>query len=268
MVSSGALGAPGSASVVMQLQDWGGAQAPSELASSSMGCLSVSRRSRAFEPPHTQPLRTARCLTLVRLYVDCLPSVCPQEDVYLATTQQLVEGVVSGYNATVFAYGPSGTARAVSWEGGRSVAAGPLTASQSTSFLRAGGPLCTWLLGPCSSPKATGSARRSPRPPTRRRPARTRCCRSSCAGAAAAHTRRRRCASAGSSWWTWRARSGRPRFASSPSPPGSLSVPRSRQHPEQRPAQGRRPPNVCRAKASSAGAGGQAASERFPRGRA
>ena len=153
MVSSGALGAPGSASVVMQLQDWGGTQAPSELASSSMGCLSVSRRSRAFEPPHTQPLRTARCLTLVRLYVDCLPSVCPQEDVYLATTQQLVEGVVSGYNATVFAYGPSGTARAVSWEGGRSVAAGPLTASQSTSFLRAGGPLCTWLLGPCSSPE-------------------------------------------------------------------------------------------------------------------
>ncbi|ELK28991.1 Eukaryotic translation initiation factor 3 subunit B [Myotis davidii] len=31
-----------------------------------------------------------------------------QGDVYRATTQRLVDGVVSGYNATVFAYGPSG----------------------------------------------------------------------------------------------------------------------------------------------------------------
>lgn len=38
-------------------------------------------------------------------------SLCPQEDVYSATTQHLVESVVSGYNATVFAYGPSGMAR-------------------------------------------------------------------------------------------------------------------------------------------------------------
>ena len=49
---------------------------------------------------------------------------------YLATTQQLVEGVVSGYNATVFAYGPSGTIRAVSWEGGREVAVGLLTVTE------------------------------------------------------------------------------------------------------------------------------------------
>ncbi|XP_029801618.1 kinesin-like protein KIF19 [Suricata suricatta] len=34
-----------------------------------------------------------------------------QEDVYRATTQHLVEGVVSGYNATVFAYGPSGAGK-------------------------------------------------------------------------------------------------------------------------------------------------------------
>ncbi|XP_070088670.1 kinesin-like protein KIF19 [Equus caballus] len=34
-----------------------------------------------------------------------------QEDVYRATTQQLVEGVISGYNATVFAYGPSGAGK-------------------------------------------------------------------------------------------------------------------------------------------------------------
>ncbi|CAK7304046.1 Kinesin-like protein KIF19 [Vulpes lagopus] len=39
------------------------------------------------------------------------PSVHPQEDVYHATTQHLVEGVVSGYNATVFAYGPSGAGK-------------------------------------------------------------------------------------------------------------------------------------------------------------
>lgn len=32
-----------------------------------------------------------------------------QETVYYATIQHLVEGVISGYNATVFAYGPSGT---------------------------------------------------------------------------------------------------------------------------------------------------------------
>ncbi|XP_077614975.1 kinesin-like protein KIF19 [Crocuta crocuta] len=34
-----------------------------------------------------------------------------QEDVYRATTQHLVEGVISGYNATVFAYGPSGAGK-------------------------------------------------------------------------------------------------------------------------------------------------------------
>ena len=36
--------------------------------------------------------------------------VCLQGDVYRATAQHLVAGVLSGYNATVFAYGPSGTA--------------------------------------------------------------------------------------------------------------------------------------------------------------
>ncbi|XP_015420644.1 PREDICTED: kinesin-like protein KIF19 [Myotis davidii] len=34
-----------------------------------------------------------------------------QGDVYRATTQRLVDGVVSGYNATVFAYGPSGAGK-------------------------------------------------------------------------------------------------------------------------------------------------------------
>ncbi|XP_055984300.1 kinesin-like protein KIF19 [Sorex fumeus] len=40
-----------------------------------------------------------------------------QEDVYRATTQHLVEGVVSGYNATVFAYGPSGAGKTYSMLG-------------------------------------------------------------------------------------------------------------------------------------------------------
>ncbi|XP_056662466.1 kinesin-like protein KIF19 isoform X2 [Monodelphis domestica] len=34
-----------------------------------------------------------------------------QEEVYCSTTQHLVEGVISGYNATVFAYGPSGAGK-------------------------------------------------------------------------------------------------------------------------------------------------------------
>ncbi|KAL4624418.1 kinesin-like protein KIF19 isoform X1 [Arapaima gigas] len=34
-----------------------------------------------------------------------------QEDVYVATTKNLIEGVISGYNATVFAYGPTGTGK-------------------------------------------------------------------------------------------------------------------------------------------------------------
>ncbi|XP_060696385.1 kinesin-like protein KIF19 [Hemiscyllium ocellatum] len=34
-----------------------------------------------------------------------------QEDVYLATTKDLINGVISGYNATVFAYGPTGAGK-------------------------------------------------------------------------------------------------------------------------------------------------------------
>lgn len=40
------------------------------------------------------------------------PGGCPlpslQEMVYQATTKSLIKGVISGYNATVFAYGPTG----------------------------------------------------------------------------------------------------------------------------------------------------------------
>ncbi|XP_051789586.1 kinesin-like protein KIF19 [Erpetoichthys calabaricus] len=34
-----------------------------------------------------------------------------QDDVYVATTKNLIEGVLSGYNATVFAYGPTGAGK-------------------------------------------------------------------------------------------------------------------------------------------------------------
>lgn len=56
--------------------------------------------------PHGMDI--AGCLQLLSTGQWC-PSVCPQGDVYCATTQRLVDSVVSGYNATVFAYGPSGT---------------------------------------------------------------------------------------------------------------------------------------------------------------
>uniref|UniRef100_UPI00398F7DC6 kinesin-like protein KIF19 n=1 Tax=Pristiophorus japonicus TaxID=55135 RepID=UPI00398F7DC6 len=36
---------------------------------------------------------------------------CTQEDVYLGTTKDLIKGVISGYNATVFAYGPTGAGK-------------------------------------------------------------------------------------------------------------------------------------------------------------
>ncbi|RXN04890.1 kinesin KIF19 isoform X1 [Labeo rohita] len=34
-----------------------------------------------------------------------------QEDVYVATTKNLIDGVIAGYNATVFAYGPTGAGK-------------------------------------------------------------------------------------------------------------------------------------------------------------
>lgn len=37
-----------------------------------------------------------------------LSRVCVQAEVYRATTKGLIEGLISGYNATVFAYGPTG----------------------------------------------------------------------------------------------------------------------------------------------------------------
>ncbi|XP_065775318.1 kinesin-like protein KIF19 [Muntiacus reevesi] len=57
------------------------------------------------------PLRTHRSREKTFIFDVVFDQHASQEDVYLATTQQLVEGVVSGYNATVFAYGPSGAGK-------------------------------------------------------------------------------------------------------------------------------------------------------------
>ncbi|XP_040122735.1 kinesin-like protein KIF19 [Oryx dammah] len=57
------------------------------------------------------PLRTHRSRAKTFIFDVVFDQHASQEDVYLATTQQLVEAVVSGYNATVFAYGPSGAGK-------------------------------------------------------------------------------------------------------------------------------------------------------------
>ncbi|XP_075139857.1 kinesin-like protein KIF19 [Leptodactylus fuscus] len=45
------------------------------------------------------------------VFDEVLDQWASQDCVYEATTQSLVEGIVSGYNATVFAYGPTGTGK-------------------------------------------------------------------------------------------------------------------------------------------------------------
>ncbi|XP_047569084.1 kinesin-like protein KIF19 [Lutra lutra] len=56
-------------------------------------------------------LRTHRSREKTFIFDAVLDQHASQEDVYHATTQHLVEGVVSGYNVTVFAYGPSGAGK-------------------------------------------------------------------------------------------------------------------------------------------------------------
>ncbi len=41
----------------------------------------------------------------------------PQDEVYRSTTKDLIEGLISGYNATVFAYGPTGQYTHHSYQG-------------------------------------------------------------------------------------------------------------------------------------------------------
>lgn len=70
----------------------------------------MDRGNGTLQTSHVCPLQQPRALTHWAVRSTVHPSVRSQEDVYRATTQHLVEGVVSGYNATVFAYGPSGRA--------------------------------------------------------------------------------------------------------------------------------------------------------------
>ncbi|XP_007941187.1 kinesin-like protein KIF19 [Orycteropus afer afer] len=61
------------------------------------------------DPEDTQRAHRSREKTFI--FDTVLDQHASQEDVYCATTQRLVEGVISGYNATVFAYGPSGAGK-------------------------------------------------------------------------------------------------------------------------------------------------------------
>nr|XP_045360602.1 kinesin-like protein KIF19 [Camelus bactrianus] len=57
------------------------------------------------------PLRTHRSREKTFIFDTVFDQQASQEDVYRATTQHLVEGVVSGYSSTMFAYGPSGAGK-------------------------------------------------------------------------------------------------------------------------------------------------------------
>ncbi|XP_070270288.1 kinesin-like protein KIF19 [Myotis yumanensis] len=56
-------------------------------------------------------LRTHRSREKTFIFDTVFDQHASQGDVYRATTQRLVDGIVSGYNATVFAYGPSGAGK-------------------------------------------------------------------------------------------------------------------------------------------------------------
>nr|XP_058148454.1 kinesin-like protein KIF19 [Dasypus novemcinctus] len=56
-------------------------------------------------------LRTHRSREKTFIFDTVFDQHASQEEVFCATTQHLVEGVISGYNATVFAYGPSGAGK-------------------------------------------------------------------------------------------------------------------------------------------------------------
>nr|XP_045000072.1 kinesin-like protein KIF19 [Jaculus jaculus] len=61
------------------------------------------------DPEDTQRAHRSRERTFI--FDTVFDQRASQEDVYCATIQHLVEGVISGYNATVFAYGPSGAGK-------------------------------------------------------------------------------------------------------------------------------------------------------------
>ncbi|XP_030634913.1 kinesin-like protein KIF19 [Chanos chanos] len=56
-------------------------------------------------------LRANRSREKTYMFDVAFDSTSTQEEVYLATTKNLIEGVIAGYNATVFAYGPTGAGK-------------------------------------------------------------------------------------------------------------------------------------------------------------
>lgn len=68
----------------------------------------VSQQLNSLQPNlnHSLCIVICHCICVSTTYILILISV--QEEVYRATTRGLIEGLISGYNATVFAYGPTG----------------------------------------------------------------------------------------------------------------------------------------------------------------
>ncbi|XP_077130881.1 kinesin-like protein KIF19 isoform X1 [Ranitomeya variabilis] len=59
----------------------------------------------------TDDWRASRARQRTFIFDEVLDQCTSQDCVYESTTKSLVEGIVSGYNATVFAYGPTGTGK-------------------------------------------------------------------------------------------------------------------------------------------------------------
>lgn len=91
-----------------------------------------------LQAPHTCPLQTARCPTLVGVCISLSSFRLSAGRRVPCHPPALVEGVISGYNATVFAHGPSGAAKGrCPPEGMRLVAAELFLTAQSTSYMLA-----------------------------------------------------------------------------------------------------------------------------------
>ena len=65
------------------------------------------------DPGHfaDNPMRRARMRDRVYAFDHAFDMTASQTQVYNATTRFLIEGVLAGYNATVFAYGPTGSGK-------------------------------------------------------------------------------------------------------------------------------------------------------------
>jgi kinesin family member 18/19 len=85
--------------------------------SAAEGRRRLTRRSRVFDPPEDNPVQKFSRSVLpntkkVKDQTFCFDRVfddnTSQGDVYEATTRGLLDNVLDGYNATVFAYGATG----------------------------------------------------------------------------------------------------------------------------------------------------------------